>query len=105
MFTVGKFGHKDLSRADESKFITSQKIGGVNNDFALKHTILSANDIVCKHCRFADKVPIVYPVEWVFFGGKYAIRAIAGKRNKVKLFALVKGAEKRKEKKRLRLFE
>ena len=33
----------------------------------------------------------------VFFGGRYAIRSIAGKRDKVNVNALVKGAKKRKE--------
>ena len=106
VFAGGNFGHKDLSRADEAKFITSRKKGSVNNDSAFKQAFLSANEIVRKHWKFADKVPIVYPVGWVFFGGRYAIRAIAGKRNRVKVSTLVKGAEKRKEiYQSLKLFE
>ena len=106
VFAGGNFGHKDLSRADEAKFITSRKKGSVNNDSAFKQAFLSANEIVRKHWKFADKVPVVYPVGWVFFGGRYAIRAIAGKRNRVKVSTLVKGAEKRKEiYQSLKLFE
>lgn len=106
VFAGGNFGHKDLSRADEAKFITSRKKGTVNNDSALKQAVLSANEIVRKHWKFAGKVPVVYPVGWVFFGGRYAIKAAAGKRNKVKVTALVEGAEKRKGiYKSLRLFE
>ena len=96
VFAGGNFGHKDLSRADEAKFITSRKKGGVNNDSNFKQAVLSANEIVRKHWKFADKVPVVYPAGWVFFGGRYAIRSIAGKRDRVKVSALVKGAEKRK---------
>ena len=96
VFAGGNFGHKDLSRADEAKFITSRKKGGVNNDSNLKQAVLSANEIVRRHWKFADKVPIVYPAGWMFFGGRYAIRSIAGKRDKVNLNALIKGAEKRK---------
>ena len=105
VFAGGNFGHKDLSRADEAKFITSRKKGGVNNDSNVKQAVLSANEIVRKHWKFADKMPIIYPAGWMFFGGRYAIRLIAGKRDRVKVSALVKGAEKRKEiYKELKLF-
>lgn len=97
IFAGGNFGHKDLSRADEAKFITSRKKGGVNNDSNVKQAVLSANEIVRRHWKFADKVPVVYPAGWMLFGGRYAIRSIAGKRDRVKVSALVKGAEKRKE--------
>lgn len=106
VFAGGNFGHKDLTRADEAKFITSRKKGGVNYDSNIKQAVLSANEIVRKHWKFADKVPIVYPAGWAFFGGRYAIRSIAGKRERVKVSTLVKGAEKRKEiYKGLKLFE
>ena len=97
VFAGGNFGHKDLSRADQAKFITSRKKGTVNNDSAFKQAILSANEIVRKHWKFADKVPIVYPFGWLFFGGRYTIKTVIGKRKKVKVNALVKRAEKRKE--------
>lgn len=106
IFAGGNFGHKDLSRADEAKFITSRKKGGVNNDSSFKQAVLSANEIVRKHWKFADKVPAIYPAGWFFFGGRYAIRSITGKRDKVNVKSLVKGAEKRKEiYKSLQLFE
>ena len=106
VFAGGNFGHKDLSRADEAKFITSRKKGGVNNDSNVKQAVLSANEIVRRHWKFADKAPIVYPAGWAFFGGRYAIRSIAGKRDRVNVSKLVKGAEKRKEIYRgLKLFE
>ena len=97
VFAGGNFGHKDLSRADEAKFITSRKKGGVNSDSNVKQAVLSANEIVRKHWNFADKVPVVYPAGWMFFGGRYAIRSIVGKRDRVKVSELVKGAEMRKE--------
>ena len=106
VFAGGNFGHKDLSRADEAKFITSRKKGTVNNDSALKQAVLSANEIVRKHWKFADKVQVVYPFGWLFFGGRYAIKAVIGKRDKVKVKALVESAEKRKDiYQGLRLFE
>ena len=97
LFAAGNFGHKDVNRADEAKFITSRKKGGVNDDSLWKQSILSANEIVRKHWKFADKVPIVYPVGWAFFGGRYAVRSLAGKRKKISVNELAKSAKARKE--------
>lgn len=106
VFAGGNFGHKDLKRADEAKFITSRKKGGVNDDSHLKQAFLSANEIVRRHWKFADKVPTVYPAGWAFFGSRYALRALFGKREKISVNELVKGAEKRKEiYKQLKLYE
>ena len=106
VFAGGNFGHKDLTRADEAKFITSRKKGTVNNDSSIKQAVLSANEIVRKHWKFAEMVPVVYPFGWAFFGGRYAVKTAFGKRDKVKVRALVEGAEKRKNiYQSLRLFE
>lgn len=96
VFLGGNFGHKDLSRADESKFITSQK-GGISNISNIKQFFVSSNDIVRKHWRKVSKVPIIYPVGWVFFGGRYALRVMVGKRKKINFHKLTQGAKKRKE--------
>lgn len=106
IFAGGNFGHKNLKRADEAKFITSRKQGGVNRDSNVKQAVLSANEIVRRHWKIAGKVPVLYPAGWAFFGGRYAIRAVRGKRKKVSVSELVKGAEKRKKiYYNLRLFE
>ena len=97
LFAAGNFGHKDSNRADEAKFITSRRKGGVNDDSVLKQSILSANEIVRKHWKFADKIPIMYPAGWAFFGGRYAIRSIMGKRKKINVNDLAKSAKTRKE--------
>lgn len=106
VFAGGNFGKKDKKRSDEAKFITSRKKGGVNDDSNLKQGILSANEIVRKHWRTAEKLPIIYPFGWIFFGTRYKVRAMLGKRKKIKLNDLTQGADKRKEiYKQLRLFE
>lgn len=97
IFVSGNFGHKDSNRADEAKFITSRRKGGVNDDSVLKQSILSANEIVRKHWKFADRVPIVYPAGWAFFGGRYAVRSLAGKRKRISVNELAKSAKTRKE--------
>jgi hypothetical protein len=86
-----------LSRADEAKFITSRKEGSVNTGSNARQTIISANEIVRKHWKFADKLPIIYPIGWAFFGGRYALRTLTGKRKRIAVGELIESAEKRKE--------
>ena len=106
IFAGGNFGHKDLKRSDEAKFITSRKKGGVNDDSNLKQAILTANELVRRHWKVAEKIPLIYPFGWIFFGGRYAIRAMLGKREKKNIDEIIVGAEKRKEiYKNLNLFE
>ncbi len=97
IFAGGNFGHKDLKRSDEAKFITSRKKGGVNDDSNLKQVILSANEIVRRHWKVAEKIPLIYPFGWIFFGGRYALRVILGKREKKNIDEIIVGAEKRKK--------
>ena len=106
IFEGGNFGKKDLKRADEAKFITSRKDGSVSSKSNFSQAIVSANEIVRKHWSFAHKLPIVYPFGWLYFGGKYIVKTIFGKREKKNINALIKGADKRKEiYNQLRLFE
>ncbi|MBQ9375828.1 MAG: nucleotidyltransferase family protein [Ruminococcus sp.] len=106
IFDSGNFGHKNMKRSDEAKFITSRKKGSVSDSSVLKQSVLSANEIVRKHWRFADKVPIVYPAGWAYFGGRYYIRYRMGKRKKIEVKGLIEGATDRKELyKQMRLYE
>lgn len=97
IFEGGNFGHKDLNRADEAKFITSRKDGGVSKKSNFMQAVISANEIVRRHWKFADKCPLVYPFGWLFFGARYGVRTIFKKREKKNINALIKGADKRKE--------
>lgn len=97
IFEGGNFGKKDIKRADEAKFITSRKDGKVSSKSKLSQAVTSANEIVRRHWEFASKIPVVYPFGWIYFGGKYTIKALFGKREKKNINALIKGADKRKE--------
>ena len=106
IFAGGNFGKKDIKRSDEAKLITSRKKGGVNNDSNLKLMILSANEIVRKNWSIAEKLPVIYPIGWMFFGVRYTVRVLFGKRKKIEFNEIVDGADKRKEIYRhLRLFD
>lgn len=97
IFEGGNFGRKDLKRADEAKFITSRKDGGVSKKSNVKQAFVSANEIVRRHWKITGKCPILYPFGWLFFGIRYGIRTLFGKREKKNIGALIKGADKRKE--------
>lgn len=105
IFAADNFGHKDKNRANEAEFITSRRKGGVNDDSTLKQSIISANGIVRKHWKFANKVPVVYPIGWAFSGGRYTLRATFGKRKKIDVNSLANSAKERKEiYKKMKLF-
>ena len=97
IFAGGNFGHKDLKRSDEAKFITSRKKGGVNDDSNFKQAVLSANELVRRHWKIAEKIPVIYPFGWLFFGGRYVLRTMLGKREKKNIDDIIVGAEKRKQ--------
>ncbi len=97
IFAGGNFGKKDLKRSDEAKFITTRKDGGVSDKSKLSQAIASANEIVRRHWKWAEKVPVVYPFGWIYYGIKYGIKSLFGKREKKDITALMTGADKRKE--------
>lgn len=106
IFAGGNFGKKDLKRADQAKFITSRRDGAVTDKNNFSQAVISANEIVRRHWKWAGKVPVVYPFGWIYYGAKYGIKTIFGKRDKKDISALISGADKRKEiYKELRLFE
>ncbi len=106
VFAGGNFGKKDLRRKDASRFITSRDKGGVNDDSVAKQSLLSANEIVRRHWPAAKKCPLLYPVGWVFFGGRYLFRMIGGKREKIPVKNLLEVADGRRDIcKQLKLYE
>lgn len=106
IFAGGNFGRKDIKRSDEAKFITSRKDGGVSKKSNVKQSVISANEIVRRHWKFASKVPVVYPFGWVYYGTKYVIKTLFGKRERKNIVAIMNGADKRKQLyNELKLFE
>lgn len=97
IFEGGNFGRKDLKRADEAKFITSRKDGGISKKSDFTQAVASANEIVRRHWKIAGKFPVLYPFGWLYFGMRYAVRTLLNKREKKDINALIKGADKRKE--------
>lgn len=106
VFAGGNFGQKDPKRKDASRFLTSRDKGGVNDDSVAKQSVLSANEIVSRHWPWAKKFPPIYPVGWVFFGGRYLVRMLGGKRQKIPVKDLMEDANDRRWiYRQLKLFE
>ena len=88
----GNFGQKNADRSHESLLITSKNEKDVS---MLRQFIISANSIVYKNWKAARKFKILLPFGWIFFGGRYIIRSILGKRPKIRPQKVAKEASER----------
>lgn len=88
----GNFGQKNADRAHESLIITSKNEKEIS---MLRQFIISANSIVYKNWKAAKKHKILLPFGWIFFGGRYIIRSVFGKRPKIRPQKVAKEASER----------
>lgn len=88
----GNFGQKNVDRSHESLFISSKNEEEVS---MLKQFFISANNIVYKHWEIARKLKFLLPLGWIFFGGRYIIRSLMGKRPKINPQKVAKEASER----------
>ncbi len=99
----GNFGQKSADRSHESLLISSKNERKVS---MLRQFFISANSIVYKNWKAARKFKILLPFGWVFFGGRYIIRSLFGKRPKIRPNKVAKEASERIDiYSELRLFE
>lgn len=88
----GNFGQKKDDRSHESLLITSKS---EKDNSMLRQFIISANSIVYKHWKSAKRFKILLPIGWLFFGGRYIIRSILGRRPKIRPQKVAKEASER----------
>ena len=88
----GNFGQKNVDRAHESLLISSKNENEVS---MLRQFFISANNIVYKNWELAKKYKFLLPIGWIFFGGRYIIRSIFGKRPKIRPQKVAKEASER----------
>lgn len=88
----GNFGQKNADRSHESLLITSKNENEVS---MLRQFFISANSIVCKNWKAARKYKFLLPIGWIFFGGRYIIRSVFGKRPKIRPQKVAKEAAER----------
>lgn len=88
----GNFGQKNADRSHEHLLISSKNEKDIS---MLRQFIISANSIVYKNWKAARKFRILLPFGWIFFGGRYIIRSILGKRPKIRPNKVAKEASER----------
>ncbi|MBR2867787.1 MAG: nucleotidyltransferase family protein [Clostridia bacterium] len=99
----GNFGQKKADRSHESLLITNKDN---KKTTMLRQFFASANAIVYSNWKAAEKFRILLPFGWLFFGGRYIIRSLFGKRPKIRPKKVASHAAERIEiYSRLRLFE
>ncbi len=88
----GNFGQKNADRSHESLLISNKNEKEIS---MLRQFFISANSIVYKNWKSARKFKILLPFGWIFFGGRYIIRSIFGKRPKIRPQKVAKEASER----------
>ncbi len=88
----GNFGQKNADRSHESLLITSKNEKEIS---MLRQFFISANSIVYNNWKAARKHKILLPFGWIFFGGRYLIRSVFGKRPKIRPRKVAKEAAER----------
>lgn len=88
----GNFGQKNADRSHESLLISSKN---EKKPSMLRQFFISANSIVYGNWKAARKFKILLPFGWFFFGGRYIVRSLFGKRPKIRPKKVTKEAAER----------
>ena len=88
----GNFGQKNVDRSHESLLISSKN---EKETSMLRQFFISANSIVYNNWKAARKFKVLLPFGWIFFGGRYIIRSLFGKRPKIRPDKVAKEAAER----------
>ena len=93
IFNGGNFGQKSVDRSHERLLISSKT---ENENSMLKQFFVSVNSIVYANWKIVRKLKFLLPLGWLFFGGRYIVRSLMGKRPKIRLKKLTYEAYERK---------
>ncbi|MBQ7121149.1 MAG: hypothetical protein IJO03_02685 [Clostridia bacterium] len=88
----GNFGQKNSDRSHESLLISSKN---EKESSMLRQFFISANSIVYNNWKISRKLKFLLPFGWIFFGGRYIIRSLLGKRPKIRPKKVAKEASER----------
>ena len=78
IFKSGNLGQKNATSVQESVLVQKDSKKSFLGNF-----IASVNEIVYFYWGFARRFKILLPLGWLFFGGRYIIRSLIGKRPKI----------------------
>ena len=106
IFKGGNFGVKDSNRINQAKLITNSHKASVDETSLLKQLIHTMNEKAKIAMPIIKKVPVLLPVGWVYAGGRHLLRIHSGRRPKIDVSDMVRGATERRELyKEFRLFQ
>lgn len=106
IFKGGNFGIKDTNRINQAKLITNAHKASVDETSLLKQFIRTMNEKAEIAMPVTKKVPVLFPVGWIYAGGRHLLRIRSGKRPRINVSDMVRGANERRELyKEFRLFQ
>lgn len=97
VFSSGNFGQKNPDRSHESLFISGRNSDDKKGKSLFLNAIVSVNEIVYSHWKFVRKFKLFLPFGWLFFGGRYIIRSLMGKRPEIRMKQVVHEARERQK--------
>lgn len=101
----GNFGRKDKNRVNEGLFISNRGKDGVKHS-RIAQFARSVNRIIYTNWPLAEKVKILLPFGWLYYGTRRLIRELFGKREPMQFAKSFESSKSRKEmNKKLHLFE
>lgn len=100
----GNFGRKSPQRGYEHFLISSHSTEGLEGN-SFVQAIKSVNRLIDGRWKAAKKIPLLYPVGWVFFGTKFLFKRLTGKRKMSFVDTYIKSEQRKELYRKLRLLE
>lgn len=91
----GNFGVKDKERSRAGMIISNRGKGGIGKKNYLFQFFDTLNHIIYTNWPITQRIKVLLPIGWLFWGVRYQIRVIIGKRKQLNLNRMVSGAEQR----------
>lgn len=100
----GNFGQKDDDRSHQALLMSREN--AEKESSSLKNLFSSLNRAVYKNWAWCRKFKLLLPLGWLFFGVRYIVRSLKGKRPEINIGTVISGAQERKNLyKDLKLFQ
>lgn len=91
----GNFGVKDKERGRAGMIISNRGKGGIGKKNYLFQFFDTLNHIIYTNWPITQKVKVLLPCGWLFWGIRYQLRVLTGKRKQLKLNRMVFDADQR----------
>lgn len=91
----GNFGVKDKERSRAGMILSNRGKGGIGKKNYLFQFFDTLNHIIYTNWPITQKVKVLLPCGWLFWGVRYQLRVLTGKRKQLKLNRMVSDADQR----------